>query len=99
MANELNIHQLPSGFEFFFFFFEIFSNIFKSADIQIIKDYSFLQMFHPVFFDSTDRTNFVHLLIHYRMKNETAFIADLNLGDLSYGISEWTTKLNCKNLG
>jgi hypothetical protein len=32
------------------------------------------------------------------MKNETAFIADLNLGDSSYGLSKWTTKLNRKNL-
>jgi hypothetical protein len=40
----------------------------------------------------------VHLKIQYRMKNETAFIAYLNLGDPSYGLSKWMTKLNRKNL-
>jgi hypothetical protein len=96
MANELNIRKLPMSFKLFFS--EICTDGIKSADIQIVKDYSFLQIFHPVFFDSIDRTNFVHLKIQYRMKNETAFIAYLNLGDPSYGLSKWMTKLNRKNL-
>jgi hypothetical protein len=78
MANKLNIHQLPLSFKYFFS--ENFIDIIKSANIQIVKDYSFLQMFHIVFFDSTKLTNFVHLVIQYWMTNETAFIANLNLG-------------------
>ncbi|XP_059452087.1 uncharacterized protein LOC132182766 isoform X1 [Corylus avellana] len=79
------------------FFSEIFKDRLKSKELQDVKDYSFWQMFHPVFFDSSNRTNFMHLIAQYREINCDAFDENLNLCDDVYELAGWTHNLSKKS--
>ncbi|XP_059452088.1 uncharacterized protein LOC132182766 isoform X2 [Corylus avellana] len=80
------------------FFSEIFKDRLKSKELQEVKDYSFWQMFHPVFFDSSNRTNFMHLIAQYREINCDAFDKNLNLCNDAYELAGWTDKVSKKSL-
>jgi hypothetical protein len=50
-------------------------------------------MFHPDFFNSSDRTNFMYLITQCREISHHAFDKYLNLHDDIYGLFHWTYKL------
>lgn len=51
------LQRLPKGMVLFFS--EIFTDTVKSKDLEDVNDYSFFQLFHPVFFDSRNRSSFI----------------------------------------
>ena len=59
LSDKKNKLRLSKGI--LLFFSEIFMNRVRSEELQEMQDYSFLLMFHPVFFDSSNRTNFMYL--------------------------------------
>jgi hypothetical protein len=66
----------------------------QSKELQDVKDYSFLQIFHHVFFDSSDRTNFMYLIAKYHEISNHAFDKYLDLRGDIYLLFHWTYKLN-----
>jgi len=81
----------PLDFELFFS--EIYVKGLKDEDINVVKEISFFQLFHPLFFDSRDRTNFVHLVVEWRNRNKDEFDSKLSLHQKCYELCDWTK--NC----
>ncbi|KAE8021771.1 hypothetical protein FH972_007635 [Carpinus fangiana] len=76
---------------------EIFTDKLQSNELQEVRDYSFLQLFHPIFFNSKDRTNFMHSIAHYRKSTSNIFDTQVGLCNPVYGLSNWTNKLDKKS--
>jgi hypothetical protein len=86
-GSETEFIELPIGFNLFF------SRSFFSLPV---KDGSFLQFFHPIFFNGEDRLKFINLVSEYRKTNMTNFDFGLNLGNTAHGggdIENWTDKI------
>lgn len=81
----------PIDFELFFS--AIYVKGLDVKDINVVKEISFFQLFHPLFFDSRDRTNFVHLVVEWRNRNKNMFDRELSLHHKGYELCDWTK--NC----
>jgi hypothetical protein len=79
---ELNVNKiLLVDVMLFFFFPKIYTVSLEFRNIGRVLEYSMCELFHPVFYDSMNRINFVHLVIEYRNKNKRVFRTDLNLSN------------------
>jgi hypothetical protein len=84
----------PSDFRIFFSFLDIYTSSLYSPDIQVMMDYSLFQLFHPLLYDCTDITNFVHMVIEYQNQDRQYFERELDLKDTAYGLIGWAHNLN-----
>jgi hypothetical protein len=87
-GSEIEFIELPIDFNLLLFFLSFFS--------LPIKDGSFLQFFHPIFFNGEDRMKFINLVMEYRKTNITYFDHELDFGNTTReldGIKNWTKKI------
>jgi hypothetical protein len=55
----------------------------------MVMDCSLFQLFHPLFYDSTDRTNFIHIVIEYQNQDQQFFENELSLSNVDYVLLGW----------
>ena len=57
--------------------------------------YSTFQFFHPIFYSTEDRVQFIHTLENYKLSKESAFYSYFILGAVEiYGFREWWERIN-----
>lgn len=81
---------VPLTIDFPLFFSKIYTSGIANEDLDIVKEMGFFQIFHPLFFDSVDRNNFIHLVLEYQNRNFHTFNSRLTLDDSSYKLRGWT---------
>lgn len=67
MRQQLN-DNVAVPLDMLLFFSDIYKSFVNSLDRHTMVEYSIYQMFHPVLYDLTDMTNFVHLVVDYRIE-------------------------------
>lgn len=90
--NNNELKALPT--EFNFFFSEVFLRGLCHPDLEIVKEHSLFQLYHPATYDSVDRIKFLHLIIIYRNKSFRRFITVLDLSNPAYMLSDWQSRFN-----
>lgn len=73
------------------FFSGVFSTGLKSLDLFVVKQHSFLQLFHPATFNDVDKFNFIHATAAFRNSKVHLFELKLKLVRKEYELEEWKT--------
>jgi len=84
----INLNQ-PLPIDFQFFFSSVFTRGLLSDRLEVVKEHSFYQLYHPATFNDADRSIFIHKIGEYRFKDMNRFDTNLNLDKPEYNLADW----------
>jgi hypothetical protein len=84
----INLNQ-PLPIDFQFFFSSVFTRGLLSDMLEVVKEHSFYQLYHPATFNDADRSIFIHKIGEYRYKSEYTFDTFIKLDKPEYNLADW----------